>query len=484
MRKRHMPCLAYAIFFFFIGFFADAPPAFGKDSITKQEASLRECLEEALQNNRRRPASRYAVEMAEARHRQALAAYWPQINLRAGYQYRDKDPNYIFPAYSFEVPMDGTIPVDIPGVGIVPVNEITIPAQEIKLMDKESYRASLEGSWLIYDGGMRKGYGEQSAGALEMMKQEARRTDLEIVDSVNRLYFGAVMAAQLHQVGRDTLARMEATLNLTEALYKEGSGRVKKTDWLDNLVMVESMRSMVATLEKNEQMAQAALANTMGLPWSVSVKPTDGEIPFTALADPLGSLVEAAYQSNPDWAKIEAGLRAAEGSLLTAKSGSSPKVALTGELFRWWNDHDAGTATDQNKEGWNIGIGVEIPLFDGAMTKNRVAEARALVAKIKEEQFLLRDGLGLQLRDLLLSLKAVEKSHEATLEAMNAAKENRILNTRAYRHELVEVDKVIRAQLVEALMSAQHYRARYENIALQSQLDLLVGAEIGEGRGE
>ena len=37
-----------------------------------QKASLEECLQTAFQNNHRRPASRYALEMAEAQHRQAL----------------------------------------------------------------------------------------------------------------------------------------------------------------------------------------------------------------------------------------------------------------------------------------------------------------------------------------------------------------------------------------------------------------------------
>ena len=478
MRKRYTLFMTCTIIFLFTVFFAGPLPLYGEDTILNHEASLKECLEKALQNNHRRSASRYAVEMAEARHQQALAAYWPQINLKVGYQRLEDDPNYIFPAYSFAVPMGGTIPVDIPGFGPVPVDKITIPQQNIKLMDRESYRASLEGNWLIYDGGMRKGYSEQSAGVLEMMKQEARRTDLEIIDSVHRLYFGSVMAIQLHQTGRDTLERMEATLKLTEIMYKEGSGRVKKTDWLDNLVMVESMRSMVAQLEKNELMAQAALANTLGLPWNSSVKPVDREMPFPQFDDKLVTLVGDTYRFNPDWAGIEAGLRAAEGALITAGSGSSPKVAVKAELFRWWNDYDAGLATDRNKEGWSIGIGVEIPIFDGSMNRQKVAEARARVAKIKEEQFLLKEGLGLQLRDLFLSLNAVKKSHQASLEAMNAARENRILNTRAYQHELVDVDKVIRAQLVEALMAAQHYRARYENIALQSRISLLVGAEL------
>jgi len=371
-----------------------------------QQASLEECLQLALENNRRRPASRYAVVMAEARHRQALAGYWPQISVRGGYQRMDEDPNFIFPANSFTLPMGGTIPITIPGVGTVPTNAITIPPQDIKLMDKESWRASMEATWLLYDGGMRKGYREQAEGLVDMMKQESRRTDLEIIDSVKRYYYGAVLAIQLHQVGKDTLARMEATLNLTETLYKEGGGTVKKTDWLDNKVMVESLRSMVALLEKNELMAQAALANSMGLPWHAGVKPAEREMPFTPLVGRLDDMVGAAYRFNPDWSRVEAALRAAEGAVRTARSGYHPKLAATGELFRWWNDYDAGMATERNKKGWTVGVGVEIPIFSGFLTKNRISETRARVAKLKEEQILLKEGLGVQLRDVFLSLSA------------------------------------------------------------------------------
>ena len=240
-----------------------------------RQAGLEECLQAALQNNHRRPASRYAVEMAEAQHRQALAGYWPQIDVQGGYQRMDESSNFIFPSSNIAMPMGGSIPITIPGYGTIPVSSFSVPVQDVKLMDEESFRATLGVNWLLYDGGMRKGYREQTKGLVDMMKQESRRTDLEIADSVKRLYYGAVLAAQLHQVGNDTLARMEATLNLTETMYKEGSGKVKKTDWLDNKVMVESLRSMVALLEKNELMAQAALANTMGMSWNSSVKPAD-----------------------------------------------------------------------------------------------------------------------------------------------------------------------------------------------------------------
>ncbi len=476
---------------------AEAPaaagaPAKSSTDVQVQEMTLDQCLATAMRENRRRPASKFAVEMAEAQHRQALAGYWPQLGIKGGYQRLDESPDFLFPSSSFSVPaqnisipMGGTIPVTIPGVGTVPVSSfpvppqnIKVPAQDVKLMDPDVYTSSLNATWLLYDGGMRRGLSEQTKGLTEMMKQESRRTDLEIIDSVKRLYFGAVLAAQLHQLGTDTLARMEATLNLTETMFKEGSGKVKKTDWLENKVMVESLRSMVALLEKNELMSQAALANTIGLPWNSSVRPVDKEVPFVPVAHNLDTLVGDAYQLNPDWNKVEAGLRAAEGAVRTAESGYYPKFAAVGELHKWWNSYDAGVATDRNKEGWSAGVGVEIPIFSGFLTRNKVAETRARVSKIQQEQFLLKEGLAVQIKDTFLGLAAAAKSFEATREAMTAASENRDLNTRAYQNELVETEKVIRAQLMEALMSAQHYKVRYDHQALQSQLNLLVGREF------
>jgi outer membrane protein TolC len=251
-----------------------------------------------------------------------------------------------------------------------------------------------------------------------------------------------------------------------------------KTDYLDNKVMVESLRSAVALLEKNEEMAQAALANTMGMEWKTSVRPRDTELPFAPLSGNLEELVSTAYEFSPDWAKVEAGIRAAEGAVKTARSGYHPRLAVTGEVHKLWNDYDAGIVSDRNQTGWSVSVGVEMALFDGFLTRNKVKEARARADKIKEERFLLQDGIGLQVKDIFLGLGAAQKSQQATLDAMTAAQENRDLTTRAYQNELVETEKVIRAQLVEALMSAQHYKTRYDHVALQSQLSLVVGAEV------
>lgn len=483
---------------------ASAVPLFASASETSPAArvmSLEECLATAHQNNHRRPASRFAVAIAEAQHRQALSGYWPQVALKAAYQRLDEAPNFLFPATITGVPAQTIttapstamitvpagvlgptavqLPVSVPSQTITtPAQAFPVPAQDIKLLNPDSVVGSASVTWLLFDGGLRSGLRTQAENLVAAMKQEARRTDLEIADSVTRFYYGAVLARQLHALGNDTLARMEATLRLTETMYQGGGGSVKKTDYLDNKIMVETLRSIVAQLWKNQTMAEAALANTMGLSWRESIAPAAEEIPFTPLAAELERLVADAYEFSPDWQRLEAGLRASAGAVQTARSGRAPKVALTGDLHEWHNRYDAGMATARNKSGWTVGIGLEVPLFDGFLTRNRIAEARARLEQLKTQQLLLKDGLGLQIKDLFVGLAATQRAYQATLDAQAAAIENRDLNIRAYQSELVETEKVIRAQLTEALMSAQHLKARYDAAALQSQLALVVGTEI------
>lgn len=463
--------------------------------------SLDECVAMALEKNHRRPASRYAVAAAEAQHRQTLAAYWPQLTAKGAYIRLDEAPNFVFPASQMGIPSQtintppGTalvtvpagvlgptpvqLPVSFPGQTITTDPQVfTVPEQDVRLMDPDSFVASLNATWLLYDGGWRKGLREQAAAGLDAARQESRRTDLDIVDSVTRMYWGAVFARQIHKVGNDTLARMQATLDLTETMYKEGSGKVTKADFLDNKIMVETLRAMVAQLEKNEAISQAALANTVGLSWKETIEPAATEVPFQPWDIDLDAMVGTAYEFSPDWAKLEAGLRAADGALRTARAGHYPKIALTGSLNKWWNESDGGLSTPENRESWTVGVGIELPLFDGFLAKHRVREAKARADQLEEQRYLLRDGIGLMIRDSFLGLAAVRKAYQATLDAMKSAEENRDLNTRAYQNELVETEKVIRAQLVEALMTAQHLKARYDHAAQQSQLNLVVGTEV------
>lgn len=485
---RNTLILAGALLFAFLPFSAsqaaekepDSTYAIDESSPQLTKLTLQNCIDLALENNHARAASRYGIEIAEAQHRQALSAYWPQVGIKATYSIMDEDPNFIFPSQGMRVPAStiiATTPLG-PMTIEIPASTFVIPEQNVKLMDRQNFVASLNGTIPLYTGGKVSSIVRQAEQGLRAAKEESRRTDLQVAYDTTRYYYGAVLGKELLKIGRDTLSRMEVTLELTENLYTKGSGRVKKTDYLRNKTVVEWLRSAVSSLDANEKLARAALTNSMGIPWNTPIKVAAETLPFTPIRGDMQSLVSETYRFNPDWARMEAGLTAADAKISEARSGHLPKAGLFGSLTRIENSYDKGIVTPENRNSWAVGIGLEIPLFDGLRTTNEVREAKARLARLKEQQVLLREGLALQVKHLFIQLMRSQDQQTSTGAAAISAEENRSLNERAYQEELVETKDVIEAQLMESLMKAQHLKTLYDHLEAKANLDFVVGKEV------
>lgn len=451
-------------------------------TVTGRGLTLGQCIDIALEKNHTRLVSRYAMEIAEAQHRQALSGYWPQIGAKATYSIFDEDPNFIFPAKTFQMPAStitattpmGPIPIS------VPANSYKIPEQKVKLMDRKNFVAGLNATLPLYTGGQVSALVRQAEQGMKAAREEARRDELQVVYDTTRYYYGAVLARELLRIGRDALTRMEVTLELTESLYTRGSGKVRKTDYLRNKTVVEWLRCTIATLEANEQMARAALTNSMGLEWREPVEPARYELPFVPVRVELKDLVSDAYSFNPDWARLEAGLDAAAAKIDEAASGHLPKVGLFGNLNRIENSYNKGIVSSANRTSWAVGIGLELPLFNGMRTAGQVREARARLEKLRQQQCLLQEGIALQVKQVFIQLMSSQQQKASAEAAAASSQENRELNERAYQEELVETKDVIEAQLVESLMMAQYQKALYDHIEARASLDFIVGRQVTE----
>ncbi len=444
----------------------------------KSGLTLQQCIDLALEKNQYRSVSRYSIEIAEAQHQQALSGYWPQIGIKAQYSMMDQDPNFIFPAQNINMPQGTALVVQTP-LGQFPTSSLTVPEQNVKLMDRKNFVGSLNATLPLYTGGQVSALVRQAKQGMKAAKEEARRTDLQIVYDTTRYYYGAVLASELLQIGRDALSRMEVTLELTENLYTKGSGKVKKTDYLRNKTVVEWLRSAVTSLAANEQLARAALTNSMGMDWQNPVEPATG-LPFVPAKAGLNYLVSGAYSFNPDWARLEAALAAADAKIDEANSGHLPKIGLFGSLTRIENSYDKGIVTPDNRNSWSIGIGMEIPLFNGLRTVAEIREANARLNKLKQQQMLLKDGIALQVKHIFIQLMSTQQQKISSEAASLSSEENRALNERAYQEELVETKDVIEAQMIESLMKAQYRKTLYDHLESRANLDFIVGKQVEE----
>jgi outer membrane protein len=468
-----------------------------------ERLDLARCIAYALQNNNRSKVSKDSIEMALGIQKQALSSLWPQISGRIMGARMDEDPNFVFPASAIPIPTStfstpastiklpanslgpGFPPTDvsvpIPSQTInIPALLIQVPKQDIKIMNRDSLAASANVTFPLYTGGLRSSRIKQARSGLEAARQEARRTDLEVIYDVKRLYYGGVLAHQLVAIGSDTLARMEATLDLTEKLYTTGSGTVKKTDYLRTKAIVETLRSMVAEIEEKEKVVQAALVAVMGMDWKGTIELADREVPSADFDFDVTQVVDLALQINPELAKVEAGIKAAAAGVGAARSGRYPKVGLFANTSRISNSYDTGMVTPENKVNWSVGLGIDIPIFQGFRVTGEEREAQANLEKLQHQRALLRDGIAMEVKNTCSSLMKARQQKKSTDGAFKAAVENRELNTRAYQEELVETKEVIEAQLLEAALAGQYWKARYDQMESRAKLDFLIAKESGQ----
>ena len=468
-----------------------------------QSLSLPECIEIGLKNNRYRLVSKASRDIAEAQYKQALSAYWPQLKLSMTGTRMDEPTNFIFPAQPLPLgaaagPFAEAIALaQLAKMGITPstpgfntyleqttaqvmqeLSKAKMPAYDIKLMDRDTLFSSLEMIYPLYTGGKRSSIVAQAKSGIDIAKEGSRQTDLQIINDVKHYYHASVLSKNLLKLGQDTLERFEVTLELTENLYKNGSGKVKKTDYLRNQVVVASIRSAVELLKSNEQLSKAALVNAMGLEWRTLVEPSDNEIPFKPYEGDLEAFVTQAHQLNPQFIQVQHGITATEAKVKEARSGHLPILVFFANMNRIDNSYDAGIVTPENKKSWALGIRMELPIFNGFRTTNEEREAAARVERLRQQKGLLKEGLALQVKDAFLQIARSQGQVKATKDALNAAVENRDLNTRAYNDELVETKDVIEAQLMEFFINGQYLKALYDNVVNQSNLEFIIGRGI------
>jgi outer membrane protein len=459
--------------------FVLATPALGDANgpAVTDKLTLDQCIETALAQNQKKQISQLAVETAEYQYKQALSAYWPQIGFEFGYSQSDQNTNFVFPERSGQISVSGLGPVPITG-------QVTIPEQNVTVMDRGNYLSRLQMVYPLFTGGLRSAMVRQGVSGMAAARQVLRRTELELIHDVKRMYYGTVLARRLADIGAQTLARLQATSELTETFYTRGSGSVTRRDYLRSQIVLQSARSIVARLTSNAELAAAALGNTMGLAWDAPVEPVETSIPYEPMEADVHKMVAGAYRFNPDWQQMASALEICQARVAEEKAKLWPQVAVTGTLWRWDTSLDSGLATDDNKQGWSMGVGLSLPLFNGFLSSNRIKAAQTRLKSMQASRILMKEGLGLQIKNGFIMMDSARRTRTAEIEAARRAKEHRELTERAYMQAMVSTADVLESQIIEALTQVKSEAAEYDHALARYQIDFLVGRQFDQWLSE
>lgn len=456
-RSRILPCLSL----FFLGAVASANAA---EALVYD---LDRALSVALDKNRLRSISQHSLAIAEAQYQQAVSSYWPSVNLNLGFQRRDEAFKFEYPEQRFDL-----------APGMLP--PVTLAAQDITLLERDTGHYSLEMTYPIYTGGKRASLIEQAKIGIDIAAQEVRRTNLQVVQDVRRYFYAAAYTQQLVELAQDITLSFEVLRDITQAFFDGGSDSVDKLDLLRSKLAYSVAQATLAELKSNHEAALSALSFAIGLDWREKIRIDAATYPDILEADSLDRLIEQALNFNPQIEQMALAVEAYGAKVDEATSGYYPTLALSASYSGFSNDLDGGLATEANRRSWTIGIGMRMNLFEGGRTKYRVAAAKTEQAKMEQQRLLVSDAVATQVKSLFLKLQAAQEQSRLTGHSVAVSKENRDLTSRAYRTGAVDTQKVIEANLFDAMVRANHYRAQHDQALYLAEISYLLGQEAVE----
>src|SRR5262245_7314939 len=353
-----------------------------------QQASvltLDEALQIALENHPSIKASKERIDTQQAVVGQQMAAYYPLVNMTNGFQ-------------------SGTQVGSTTGVAD---------------RNFETYLMRTSVNMILYNFGKREGNVQSARDTLDATNFNYKTTVDGVILGVKQSYFTYLGLRAIVKVNEETVKNRELLARQAQGFYEVGTrARIDVARADSNLYL--AIADLISA--KNAvQVAWAILKNAMGvrnLPERALVE----DVTMTPIQYTLDQARELAFASRPELKSFDAQRRAQDQLVAVARRGHLPDLIFDANYRR------SNTSVIENTfpllGGWQVGLNLLIPIFDGFRTTNRVQETLHNYYVIKSQEELQWQQVALDVEQAYLRLMELQERIKANEAAASAAKEN------------------------------------------------------------
>ncbi len=367
---------------------------------------LRSATQLALKHNPMISSAGAAADMNKAGVDKATSALRPTLDAEANYSYLSKETLF------------GNTPI----------------------MEHDTQANRIVAGQLIYSGGAvqagikqaKQGYAASNYGA------EAVRAD--VLTNVSVAYFRARQAAEAIDVAQASEKALASGYDAAVKLHE--SGVVTNSDVLRAKVALTSAEAGVIAAKNNYEVAKAALRTAIGLDQNqqIDINPgaTDAE---------LNIAQEKVIR--PEVAAGEAAVQAADAGKAAAKAARQPNVTLFADFY----NQPVGAQFPRLTNTVMAGVMMKLNVFDGGLTRAKIAEADAASRKAREDLEAQKRQVELEQQTAEFNLNSAKARVETTATQVQSAEESLRSLEIGYREGISSLTDVLSAEA--ALTSAR-----------------------------
>ena len=398
-----------------------------------QQLNLEQAREFALEHSAAMRTARADLDIAQKQIWETTAIGLPQVEGTLGYQYYLDIPTSLIPAEFF-----GGEPGEF---------------EEIRFGTEHNLTATATVNQLIFDGQYIVGL-RASRIFRELAAQNLKRSELEIINTINETYFLALVAEENLEIVKQNLRNMERTLYETEKMLEEGFTDPINVDQLK--LTVSNMKNNISRLERQRRLTLNLLKFQIGMKVETELELTDSldglfdelllEASIAADFDPQAHINYRIMRSQETMDEMV--LRREQSSYLPRLSASFTRqeMAMRDEFNFFDRDRSWFPST-------YFGVNLNIPIFSSGMRRSQVQQARLELEKSRIAREQTRESLVLQMQEATTDFETSLEQYQNEKENLQLAR--RILDRTSIMHKEGMASSLELTQANDQLLNTQ-----------------------------
>lgn len=277
-----------------------------------------------------------------------------------------------------------------------------------------NYSSDVSLSQLVTDFGQRETQIDIQKENVTVTEFQANDRQRNIAYGVSEAYYGVLAAKRNVAVAEQTVEQFEEHLRQAQGFYEAGTA--PRFDVTKAQVDLSTARLDLIKARSSLEIAWKTLNNAMGFMDAPSYDIAD-DMDFKVYEITKEEALERAMANRPDLKAQEHTAVSAQKSLRLAAKGQSPTLSA----YAAYNFEGRDFPLD---EGWNYGLSLSVPVFDGHLVEYKTKEAAANLEEVNLTTESMKNDIILEVEQGYLSLIESEERVGVSELTVKQAEEN------------------------------------------------------------
>ena len=428
---------------------------FADTSDTEQQTlyTLEQAVNYALANNPDLQIMHERIGQAEAKLGEALSSFYPQIQVRMSYEHSD-NPSRAFGMIIAQrrLKFDGSTDFNHPG-------------------GTDNYRPEVVASYSLFRGGQDYQTSKAAELGVETAQLQESATRNHLIQTVTSAFYGFLAAKEAHKVAVSSIKAVQSELEQSRKRYEAGT--VLKSDVLSLEVQLAEAQDLELQTANAIELARTSLKTLLGLDTRQPFKIADGAAEFR-LPESYPDyvvLLDQALAQRPEIISAQKQVEIAERMLSAAKGAYLPRA----NAYVSYGSDSKNIAFSTNRDNVTAGVMVEMDIFSGFNTSERVKKAERQLAEALQRQTQVKLAVENEVKTAHLKLHEALGRVNVTRTSIAAAEEALRLVDQQRKAGVVTVTRYIETEVARDKTHSRDISARFDALRAEAELKKALG---------